>query len=77
MEQGHCSVTIFYNFATLAQNIHGLNYSRMVFQTAKTMKISSHENLSAYGTFGTLKYDVVEAHAMVANFLSRYFEHFS
>ena len=47
--QGHCSVSIFYNFATLAQNICGLNYSQMVFRTAKTAKVSSRKDLSAYG----------------------------
>ena len=43
---GHCSASFFYDFVTLAQNICRLNYSWMVFRTAKVL---SRENLSAYG----------------------------
>ena len=48
-KQEHCSASVFYDFATLASNIRGLNDSRMVFQNAKPTKVSSRKNSSAYG----------------------------
>ena len=43
------TMSFFYDFATLAGNIRGLNYLRVVFRTAKTTKVLSCVSLSAYG----------------------------
>ena len=39
---------------TFARNTHGLNYSWMVYQTAKTAKVLSLENLNAYSMVAQL-----------------------